>query len=112
MRWDIEQGYVQGGAQDLAFDLSFRHYRADAAPRHWHRNRGQLYPANPGKELEEKAAAELRKCRELYRDGRRRRRQHRRSHLLLALVAADPACATRDDTVLRDLGRRASATYI
>ena len=34
MRWDIEQGYIQGGAQDLALDLSFWHYRADAAPRH------------------------------------------------------------------------------
>ena len=54
-------------------DLSFRHYRAGAAPRNWHRNGALLHPAagNPDKDLDEKAARKIAKYRELYRDHRR-----------------------------------------
>ena len=38
-RGDLElAGYISNGAQDLVLELSFRHYRAGAAPKNWHRN--------------------------------------------------------------------------
>ena len=52
-------------------DLSFRHYRGGAAPRNWHRNGELLYPGNPDKDLDEKAARKIAKYRELYRDHHR-----------------------------------------
>ena len=64
-------GYISNGAQDLVLDLSFRHYRAGAASRNWHRNGELLRPGNPDKDLDEKAARKIAKYRELYRDHRR-----------------------------------------
>ena len=52
-------------------DLSFRHYRGGAAPRHWRRNGELINPGNPDKDLVEKAARKIAKYRELYRDHRR-----------------------------------------
>ena len=50
-RGDLELvAYICNGAQDLVLDLSFRHYRAGAAPRNWHRNGELLHPGNPDKE--------------------------------------------------------------
>ena len=52
-------------------DLSFRHYRAGAAPKNWHRNGALLHPGNPDKDLDEKAARKIAKYGELYRGHRR-----------------------------------------
>ena len=52
------------GAQDLVafvLDLSFRRYRAGAAPRNWQRNGELLHPGNPDKDLDEKAARKIAK---------------------------------------------------
>ena len=46
-------------------DLSFRHYRAGAAPRNWHSNGELLHPGNPDKDLDEKAARKIAEYREL-----------------------------------------------
>ena len=54
-------GYIGDGAQDLVLDLSFRHYRGGAAPRHWHRNGELSNPGNPDKDLVEKAARKIAK---------------------------------------------------
>ena len=63
--------FYWGLGQDRVLDLSFRHYRAGASPRNWHRDRALLHPGNPDKDLEEKAAAKIRKHREMHRDHRR-----------------------------------------
>ena len=42
-------------------DLSFRRYRAGAAPRNWQRNGELLHPGNPDKDLDEKAARKIAK---------------------------------------------------
>ena len=45
-------------------DLSFRHYRAGAAPRNWHRKEELLHPGNPERVLDEKAARKIAKYKE------------------------------------------------
>ena len=70
-RGDLElAGYSSDGARDLVLDLRFRHYRAGAAPRHWHRNGELRHRGNPDKDLDEKAARKIAKYGELYRDHR------------------------------------------
>ena len=46
---------------NLVLDLSFRHYRGGAAPRHWRRNGELINPGNPDKDLDEKAARKIAK---------------------------------------------------
>ena len=61
-RSDLElAGDISNGAQDLVLDLSFRRYRAGAAPRNWQRNGELLHPGNPDKDLDEKAARKIAK---------------------------------------------------
>ena len=83
-------------------DLSFRHYRAGAAPKNWHRNGALLHPGNPDKDLDEKAARKIAKYGELYRG-------HRRQWDFLPAIAStsgrihcEPAVSAReqgDDTL-------------
>ena len=43
---------ISQGAQDLVLDLSFWHYRAEAAPRNWHRGGELLHHGNPDQDLQ------------------------------------------------------------